>query len=380
MATPAQSLQRFQPIPPSPSQILIAQFNAFLEAYNISIRSRTTIHSAQIVIEVIRKRMNAHIPQIGSDEQRIQHYIDTAYAVIYGSSVKDIATDHGIAPDGVRRIVNVIGVAVKIFFGHCDTVHGRAVNIWAILDPYRPIAVDATLPWPTEVKLHASALRDAVDRLHGPCLKPGLVAVSIKNLKNIRNGAALLSQSLGNANRHFQTAAQAVVHNNQAAYLSSSGYHWVIPPMLPAPPSAREQSVGYGLEHKVISSQNNAITASHRNNQHTDAQQKSVVDSQGLTARSRYPSVEHSPRLSPLKSFDSGRSQIAKRAVPRSRDTSPVQKRSRKGFIGDDNFEAYKLFVLAERSRLETEFPSIAGQQLAPFISIAPANIPQVAR
>jgi hypothetical protein len=113
----------------------------------------------------------------------------------------------------------------KSFFGHCDTVHGRAVNIWAILDPYGPIAVDATPPWPAEVALHASALQDAVNRLCGPYLKPGLVAVSMNHLEDIRNGAALLSQSLGNANRHCQTAEQAVVHNNQAAYFSSSGHH-----------------------------------------------------------------------------------------------------------------------------------------------------------
>jgi hypothetical protein len=271
MTTPTQSLQRFQPILPSPSRILIAQFNAFLEADNISIRSQTTINNAQIVIEIIRKRKNAHIPPVGPHEQRLQHYIDTAYTVIYGCSVKDIAIDHVITPDGVRRILNVISVAVKIFFGHCDTVHGRAVNIWAILDPYGPIAVDATPPWPAEVALHASALQDAVNRLCGPYLKPGLVAVSMNHLEDIRNGAALLSQSLGNANRHCQTAEQAVVHNNQAAYFSSSGHHEVILPMLPAPLSAREQPVRHGLEHKVSSSQNNAVTASHRNSQHTNA-------------------------------------------------------------------------------------------------------------
>jgi hypothetical protein len=372
MAAPSQSLRGFQPTPPTPSQILTAHFNAFLKLGIISLRSHTTINNAQTVIDIIRKRINAHIPPVGSDEQRLQHYIDTAYTVIYGSSVKDIAIDHAIAPDSVRRIINVVGVAVQICLGHCDAVYGRGMNIWSILDPSLPpiTAVDTTTPWPTGATQHALALQKALDILPRVFLKPGLVAVPISHLEHVRNGTALLGQSLANLYRQFQDKAQARAHAKQVVESSSSGRSRVSPSTLPAPPSARGPSAEF--EHEVSSFQNIAVAGSNHSSQHINAQQKLPADSMDPSARSRNPSAELPLRRSPPTSFNPDRTKTAKRAMSQPRGTSPVKKKIKED---PSQFEAYQLFALAERSRLEAEFPTIHGKQPLQPIDNAKTNI-----
>jgi hypothetical protein len=56
------------------------------------------------------------------------------------------------------------------------------------------------------------------------------------------------------------------------------------------------------------------------------------------------------------------RLQTAKHAIPHSRSTSPVKKKMKKDLSRDEKLKAYKLFVIAERPRLQTEFTSIEGK------------------
>jgi hypothetical protein len=56
------------------------------------------------------------------------------------------------------------------------------------------------------------------------------------------------------------------------------------------------------------------------------------------------------------------RLQTAKHAIPHSRSTSPVKKKTKKNLSRDDKLKAYKLFVIAERPRLQTEYPNIEGR------------------
>jgi hypothetical protein len=254
MAALTRSLQPFVSLPPPLSQVLIAHFLGFLAADNISIRSQTSRSDAQTIINILTRRIHASFNNTtvyGSDKQRLQHYIDTTYAAIYGANVRTIAVDQNIRSDDVQRIINIIGVAVQIFFGQSDALHSRAVNIWPILNlGLPPDAVDPTMVWPEQVTQHASALRNALDVLPRMALKPGLVAVSENHLDHIGNGAALLSQNLGNLYRNFQNAAQAAARNNQVVGSSSTGHNDANPLKLQDQHAGRK--VGLSLDIALV--------------------------------------------------------------------------------------------------------------------------------
>ncbi|KAF2826143.1 hypothetical protein CC86DRAFT_25490 [Ophiobolus disseminans] len=325
--------------------VAVQQLFDFLEPPNVASLSYATPADAPGIIAVIQRRVKAATGPITDRDQLANAYLK----VLRAAEPRTIAVDLGVGLSEVRRILITMEQGVKFFLGH----NGQPPSFFSALQPY--VSAQrylSTALWPQQsLEDHTIALRDAIDevRQNSVALDLHTGLVPRQDLEIIHHGAALLAKKVANVYGTFKQMAQKV----QTA--------------------ATDAASVSGEDLKGTETQRPAIGPF---TVQPGVQRSPHLRIENGTAQPIVPAASTSIAQPPVPTFAAPC--LPKHALPRSRGTSPVRKKTRTNILDNlrnDKLNAYVLFVLAEQSRLEQQFPNVRGVALSELLATLWADL-----